>query len=293
MAKLAVFWDRDNTLIDDPGYLRDPDAVTLRPGAADALRTLQSAGYENIIATNQSGIARGLFDEPTLGKIHARLCELFKRDGARVDAIYYCPYLEGEDAVVPEYRRESDLRKPRPGMLVKASLERNIELAGSWSIGDSLRDCQAGRAAGCRTILVGDPTSTPQNAAKDAVDFTAGSLDEAVQIVLKHTPGYEASDNGAAPADKPAQNAPAESTALLQEILGFIRMVDRRGRAEEFSSVRLAGAIVQVAAIAAFIWAVFAMVDSQSPASIPIARLLCSLVLQTMALTFFVLSGRR
>src|SRR6476659_4678723 len=103
MAKAAVFWDRDGTLIEDPGYLREPDQVKLLPDAARALQRLASAGYENIIATNQSGIARGLMDETTVEKIHLRLKELLAKEGAGLDAVYYCPFLDGPDAVVEKY----------------------------------------------------------------------------------------------------------------------------------------------------------------------------------------------
>ena len=116
MSKPAVFWDRDGTLIEDPGYLRDPDQVKLLPGAATALKLLASAGYDNIVATNQSGVARGLMDETAVESIHLRLRELLAREGTGLDAVYYCPYLDGPDAVVEQYRRDSDLRKPKPGV---------------------------------------------------------------------------------------------------------------------------------------------------------------------------------
>ena len=136
MGKAAIFWDRDDTLIADPGYLDDPGKVELLPGAAEAVKRLADAGFENIVVTNQSGIARGLFNEADLDKIHDRLRNMFAAAGATLDAIYYCPYLPGEEAVVEQYRRESDLRKPKPGMLLRASLERKIDIVASWSIGN-------------------------------------------------------------------------------------------------------------------------------------------------------------
>lgn len=184
MPRPAVFFDRDNTLIEDPGYLRDPAAVRLLPGAADAVRRLREAGFVIVVATNQSGVARGLLDEPTLDAIHARLRELFAEAGAPIDAIYACPYLDGEEAVVPQYRRDSDRRKPRPGMLLQAARDHDLDLAASWGIGDSDRDTQAAHAAGCRAVQL-----TPDGPPRDAgtAEHYAPSLAAAVDIVLSDT----------------------------------------------------------------------------------------------------------
>lgn len=283
MTTTAVFWDRDNTLIEDPGYLSDPDQVKLMPGAAEAIRRLAEAGFENIIVTNQSGVARGLFDEPTLERVHDRLRELLEAQGARIDAIYYCPYLDGPEAVVEEYRLESDLRKPRPGMLAKASLERKIDLAGSWMIGNSLSDTQAGRAAGCRTILIANGSEPRRDR---SVDFTAGSLDEAVDLVLKHTLVAQPQSN----ADPASENSDVDQT--LREILSFLRTVDRRNQAEDFSLGRLVGMVVQMLAIAALVWAIFSILRGEVYGA-QIVKLLFALVLQAVALTTFVASAKR
>ena len=149
-------------MIDDPGYLRDPENVRLLDGVAEALSRLRDAGYPVIVVTNQSGIARGYLSEEELETIHKRMADLLRTRDAAVDAIYYCPYLNGPDAVVEEYRRASDLRKPGPGMFLLAAKERNIDLEASWMIGDSDRDMQAGRAAGCRTILIGEHSAAEQ-----------------------------------------------------------------------------------------------------------------------------------
>lgn len=288
MGTAAVFWDRDDTLIADPGYLSDPDQVRLLPGAPEAVLRLAEAGYENIIATNQSGIARGLFDEDTLEKIHERLRSLLAEHGATIDAIYYCPYLNGDEAVLEQYRRDSDLRKPKPGMLVKASLERGIDLVGSWSIGDSFRDAEAGRAAGCRTVLIArDEAGKAEARRHPAVDFVAGSVEEAADIVLRHTraKGSDANEKSASPT----------VPGLLQEILQFLRMVDRRAQREDFSLARLAGAVVQILALGALIWAVFGLI--QGPPNVTtgdqLVRLLFGILMQLLALTLFVISNRR
>ncbi len=284
MALAAVFWDRDGTLIEDPGFISDPDQVKLLPGAAEALCRLADAGLENVIATNQSGIARGLLDEPTLERIHDRLREALAAGAASIDAIYYCPYLDGEEAAVEAYRRDSDLRKPKPGMLLQASLERNLDLAASWSIGDSVGDAQAGRDAGCRTILVaGDSYARSAAERQKEVDFVAASLGEAVDIVLKHTRTARGEQ---------ADHTDHETPAILREILTFLRMVDRRGQAEDFSLARLAGAIVQILALAALVYAFFGLIRNDD-LGVQIIRLLYTLVLQLIAITFFMLSSRK
>ena len=159
MKRTAVFLDRDNTIIEDPGYIDDPDKVRLLPGAAEAIRGLREQGHMVIVASNQSGVARGLFSEATLSLVHQRLESLLAEENATIDAAYYCPFLPGSEAVVEAYRKDSDLRKPNPGMLVRAAKEHDLDLRRSWMIGDSSRDMEAGHRAGCRTILVGDVSS--------------------------------------------------------------------------------------------------------------------------------------
>ncbi len=292
MGKAAIFWDRDDTLIADPGYLDDPDRVELLPGAAEAVRRLAEAGFENIIVTNQSGVARGLFTEATLSKIHDRVRELFSESGATIDAIYYCPYLPGDEAVVDSYRRDSDMRKPKPGMLLRASLERKIDLVASWSIGDSVRDAQAGRAAGTRTIVICKNSQEPRDRHEiernPAVDFVVGSLEEAVGVVLKHTPGA----GGGSVEKKPAGGAD-DVVGMLQEIFSFLKMVDRRGRHADFSLWQLAGTVAQLGAVAVFCWAVFSWVFApEDLLGNHLMRLTMGVFLQLFALTLFVISSR-
>src|SRR5262245_41967130 len=151
----AVFLDRDNTLIDDMGYSADPERVRLKPGAAECVQRLRRAGYYVIVVTNQSGVARGYFSEEQLAAAHKSIQELLLAHSTGVDAVYYCPFLDGSDAIVAAYRRDSELRKPKPGMLLQAADELKVDLKTSWMIGDAARDVDAGRAAGCKTILVG------------------------------------------------------------------------------------------------------------------------------------------
>ncbi len=140
----AVFLDRDGVIVRDVHYLRRPSQIELLPGAG-SLRSLQDA-YYLVIATNQSGIARGYFSEDELVDIHGALAATLATAGVNIDAIYYCPHLE--TAAVPAYRTSCGCRKPAAGMLHQAAADWNIPLGASWLIGDSARDVDAGRAAG-------------------------------------------------------------------------------------------------------------------------------------------------
>ncbi|QJD79885.1 D-glycero-alpha-D-manno-heptose-1,7-bisphosphate 7-phosphatase [Spirosoma rhododendri] len=148
----AVFLDKDGTLIVDVPYNVDPDQIVLYPDAGPALQRMQSAGYRLVVVSNQSGVARGYFAETALSAVWKRLTDLFAPFGVAFDGFYYCPHdslgTTGADALA------CDCRKPKPGMLHRAALELNIDLAGSWMIGDILQDVEAGNRAGCRSILV-------------------------------------------------------------------------------------------------------------------------------------------
>ena len=182
MADKAVFLDRDDTLIDDPGYISDPSQVELLPGAADALIGLKKMGYKTIVVSNQSGVARGIVTEEGLNKIHTRLKGLLSRQGAYLDAIYYCPY--HPDGSIPQYRKESKMRKPNPGMLLKAAEEMDIDLENSWMVGDSYRDVAAGKNSGCRTILINSSVKPAIKTKEDPEpDKKAVNIVEAANII--------------------------------------------------------------------------------------------------------------
>ncbi len=179
-ARPAVFVDRDDTLIEDSGYISDPDQVELLEGTASAIARLREAGLPVVVVSNQSGIARGLFSEEQLAKVHQRMQDLLQEQGTGVDAIYYCPYLDGPEAVQSDYRRDSDLRKPKPGMLLLAAEEMSIDLGGSWMVGDSERDVEAGRAAGCQAVLLTRSGTT----ASASADFVVADLPAAADLIL-------------------------------------------------------------------------------------------------------------
>ena len=151
-GRRAVFMDRDGTVAEEVGYVNHVSRVRLLPGSAQAIQRIREAGFLAVVVTNQSGVAREYFEETLVGRVHERLAELLTREGAALDAIYYCPHhpREGE----PPYRRECDCRKPRPGLLTRAAAERQIDLARSYMVGDGIVDVGAGVSVGATTILV-------------------------------------------------------------------------------------------------------------------------------------------
>lgn len=152
MPRPAVFLDRDGTLNREVDYLSDPAEFELIPGVPAALRALSAAGYALVVVTNQSGVARGLLSLETLDAIHARMRRVLEAENVRLDGIESCPHHPA--AGEPPLRANCTCRKPAPGMLLKAAQDLDLDLARSWMVGDSLRDLQAGEAAGTRSILV-------------------------------------------------------------------------------------------------------------------------------------------
>lgn len=148
----AVFLDRDGTLVVEKGYITVPDDIELIPGVAEALVRLREAGWKLFVVTNQGCVAKGMITEDELGVIHFRMVSLLGAAGAELDGIYACPH--HPEGTVPDYSIECDCRKPRPGMLERAASEHGLDLASCVMIGDTMRDLDAGRAAGVRSILV-------------------------------------------------------------------------------------------------------------------------------------------
>jgi len=163
-------------LNEDHGYIARPQDVHLIAGAGKALARLRSAGFAAVVVTNQSGIARGMFSEAELAAVNAELVEQVAGEGGALDAIYYCPHLEG--ASVRSYDCACACRKPSPGMLSAAASDLGVSLADSFMVGDTLSDIEAGRAVGCRTIAVGP------NARAMAGDAFADDLGSAADIIL-------------------------------------------------------------------------------------------------------------
>ena len=185
MSDKAIFLDRDDTLIEDPGYINSPEQVKLLDGVAEALVELKALGYKLIVVTNQSAVARGIVTEKVLGEIHKRLEQLLAEKKAFLDRIYYCPY--HPDGVIAKYRKESDCRKPNPGMLLRAAEEMDIDLGQSWCVGNSISDMKAGSRAGCKTILIDLPSHKQQlEPGQSMPDYKAVNIKEVVNIIKKH-----------------------------------------------------------------------------------------------------------
>lgn len=154
----AVFLDRDGTINKYVGFLRDINDFELLPGVAQAIKKINESGYLVIVVTNQPVIARGEVTINKLNEIHNKMETLLGKEGAYVDAIYYCPHHphKGYEGEVPELKIDCECRKPKPGMLIQASKDFNIDLSKSWMIGDSENDILSGKKAGCKTVLVGE-----------------------------------------------------------------------------------------------------------------------------------------
>lgn len=144
-ARKAVFIDRDDTLVKDVPYCSRPEDLKLFPGVGRSIRDLNNAGYLVILVTNQSGVARGLFTIDMLGKIHDKLRAEIAQDGGKIDAIYFCPHHPDE---------KCQCRKPQIGLIHQATQDFDIDIAGSFVIGDSEHDVEMGRRAGCHTFRV-------------------------------------------------------------------------------------------------------------------------------------------
>lgn len=175
----AVFLDRDGTVIVDTEFSTDPARFVPLPGTLEGLRALQDAGYEIVIITNQSGVARGFFDEASLRAFHDFMVNWFGERGVSISAVYYCPHYAAGN--VPQYSISCRCRKPEPGMLLRAAADHRLDLAQSWMVGDRDCDIGAGRAAGCRTIRVGDWPNDDEPA-----DFTAADVGEAARKILSN-----------------------------------------------------------------------------------------------------------
>lgn len=154
----AIFLDRDGTINKYVGFLRDINEFELIEGVAEAIKAINTSGYLAVIVTNQPVIARGEVTYEELNEIHNKMETLLGNHGAYLDSIYYCPHHpdSGFDGEIKELKIDCDCRKPKPGLLLKAAEELNIDLSKSWMIGDSKNDIMAGKNAGCKTALIGN-----------------------------------------------------------------------------------------------------------------------------------------
>lgn len=179
----AVFLDRDGVMNTERSYIIKPEDLELFSYTPEAIRQFGKAGYKTIVVTNQSAIARGMFTISDLEKIHERMKWEINQMGAHLDAIYYCPHLpaNGSFIVQNEFQVDCSCRKPQPGMLLQAARDWNIDLKKSIMIGDTARDMEAGKQAGCYTI--GVRTGYGLKDYKHTPDFLADNLLDAALIV--------------------------------------------------------------------------------------------------------------
>jgi D-glycero-D-manno-heptose 1,7-bisphosphate phosphatase len=323
MSNKAIFLDRDDTLIEDLGYINHPDQVKLLDGVDKSLIEFRAMGYKLIVVSNQSGVARGIVSEEALGEIHDRLKQLLAEKGAPLDGIYYCPY--HPDGVIEKYRKESDWRKPNPGMLLAAADEMDIDLTQSWMIGNSIRDVEAGLQAGCKTILINPPSHSEQHKLGEPnPDYRAVNIKEAVNIIKKHhrSAGENPVQNQPLPqpltkplphtAEKPPQPQPAKpetqpveqkisgspatgnrTEQLLGCILEQLKGMRRNDMFGEFSIMRLLAGVVQIIVLLCLLISIWFLMSPTRQDNAVLITLGFAVVLQVMALTLYIMHERK
>ena len=179
----AVFLDRDGTIIEDSGYINSPEQIKFIPGSIEAIKKLNDAGYKVVIISNQAGIARGLLSEDMLQTIDKIIHRQILSGGGHIDASYYCPH-HPEHGVYP-YKQDCECRKPHPGLIKKAVKDKELELAGSFMVGDKSSDIETGKRAGVKTVFVRTGHGQEEEKGlKVKPDHLADNLTEAVRWIL-------------------------------------------------------------------------------------------------------------
>ncbi len=192
--KPAVFLDKDGTVLQDVPYNVDPQRMRFAAGAKEGIARLARLGLPLIVITNQPGIALRKFGFDQLRGMRRRLQRMFEQEGATLDGFYFCPH--HPDGSWLAYAHSCECRKPAPGLLITAAQRHGIDLPGSWFVGDILNDIEAGRRAGCRTVLIdnGNETEWLMNEWRTP-DYRVPDLATASLLVADHLPHLE----GAAP----------------------------------------------------------------------------------------------
>ena len=183
----CIFLDRDGTINVEKGFLNNPDELELLPGAAEAIRRINASEYLAVLITNQPVIARGECSFEGLDEIQKKLDTLLGREGAYIDAMYYCPHHphSGFEGEVKALKFKCRCRKGAPGMILKAAEELNIDTAASWMIGDKTSDVECGSRAGCKTVLLHTGADGTDGRFDEPADMQASNLAEAVDIILR------------------------------------------------------------------------------------------------------------
>ena len=180
----AAFLDKDGTIMEDIPYNSDPALFAFSPGVVEGLLLLANSGFRLVIISNQSGVARGLFDFSALEPMEARLREMFTTEGLELAGVYWCPHFPG--AVHPQFGVACGCRKPAPGMLLAAAQELSLDTHASWMIGDRDSDVQAAHNAGCHSAFLNNSVNQGIDSSPEIVGKTF--LDLAQQII-RHPSG--------------------------------------------------------------------------------------------------------
>lgn len=190
----AVFLDRDGVITKEPPYYAHKiDQLVLIPKSAEAIRLLNESGFKVVVVSNQSGVARGYYQEKDIQIYNSEMKRRLEEKGAHIDAIYYCPHYS--KATIEKYKIDCDCRKPKPGMLKRAEKDLNLDLKGSFLIGDKMNDIEAGYRAGCKTILVltgqGNDESKKISKMDIKPNYISNNLYTASQIIKRNDKGKE------------------------------------------------------------------------------------------------------
>jgi len=179
-----MWYDQEHGLVDSPA---NPEQFKLKEGIEEFIKTLQGRSYLVIMISNQPGIAKKKYTKVLFNQIRKKMRSLLSNQGVFLDGEYYC--LHHPEAADPKYKVVCRCRKPKPGLILKAAKEHDINLKQSWMIGDGIRDVQVGKAAGCRTILLANITQTEylrlmeKYLGSPAPDFIVRDFDEALKII--------------------------------------------------------------------------------------------------------------
>lgn len=197
MSVPAVFFDKDGTLVENVPFNVDPARIDLCAGALAAAQLLHRRGFALFVVSNQAGVAMGRFPLRALRAVRARLEALLAASGVPLRHIYFCPH--HPEGTVGRFARACECRKPQPGMLLRAAREHDLDLSRSWMVGDILDDVEAGRRAGCRTVLIDNGNETLwQTGPQRTPHLVAGRLDQAARLIARITAGDVAPVQGLA-----------------------------------------------------------------------------------------------
>jgi D-glycero-D-manno-heptose 1,7-bisphosphate phosphatase len=189
----AVFFDRDGTINEEVGYIKDLSNLRLIKNASSSIKKIRDKGFLAILITNQSGPARGYYNEEWVKTLNNRIQELLLSEGTELDKMYYCPHLP--DGIVPEYSIECNCRKPKIGLFLKAKEDFNIDLKSSYMIGDKATDVDAGHNAGTKSILLktgyGKDVLDGKYQFVPNADYIAEDINDAIDWILKTEGLYE------------------------------------------------------------------------------------------------------